>query len=115
MGGEAERRENLQARVGQYHGVSLEQVLGDIEYLRDAGDSVIAGGSLAYGLGNHLSDLDLIVTGTTTVESSRIPVEHFVGSLRVDVLEARPGTYRGDLRPRRGRARGRGSTARLLR
>jgi hypothetical protein len=81
----ADRREALQARVQQYHGVSLEQVLGEVQYLRDAGDSVIAGGSLVYGLGNRLSDLDLLVAGSTTVESSRVPLEHFVGSLRVDV------------------------------
>jgi hypothetical protein len=85
MGTEIARREELAARVEAYHGVTLEQVLADVEYLRDAGDSVIAGGSLAYGLGNHLSDLDLLVAGSTTVESSRVPIEHFVGSLRVDV------------------------------
>ena len=85
MGDEAGRREELASRVETYHGVTLEQVLGEVEYLRDAGDSVIAGGSLAYGLGNHLSDLDLLVAGSTTVESSRVPLEQFVGSLRVDV------------------------------
>jgi len=78
-------RENLGRRIEQFHGVSLEQVLGEIAYLRDAGDSVIAGGSLAYGLGNRLSDLDLLITGTATVESSRIPMQHFIDSLRVDV------------------------------
>jgi hypothetical protein len=85
MGSEIGRLEDLQTRVGRFHGVSLEQALGEIEYLRDAGDSVIAGGSLAYGFGNHLSDLDLLVAGPTTVESSPVPLEHFVGSLRVDV------------------------------
>lgn len=85
MGGEQERREELQARVERFHGVSLERVLGEIEYLRDPGDSVIAGGSLAYGLGNHLSDLDLVVTGPTTTQSTGVPLEHFIGSLRVDV------------------------------
>ena len=91
MGDEAESLEGLQARVREYHGVSFEQVLSEIEYLRDTGDSVIAGGSLAYGLGNHLSDLDLVIAGPTTVESSRIPVEHFVGSLRVDVWKLAQG------------------------
>jgi hypothetical protein len=68
-----------------HHGVSLEQILGEVEYLRDEGDTVIAGGSLVYGFGNHLSDLDLVITGPTTIESSRVPIEHFIGSLRVDV------------------------------
>jgi len=91
MVSEAERREDLLARVERFHGVSFEQVLGEIEYLRDAGDSVIAGGSLAYGFGNHLSDLDLLVAGPTTVESSPVPLEHFVGSLRVDVWKFAQG------------------------
>ena len=82
---EAEGRRTLGARLQRYHGVSLEQVLGEVRYLRDEGDSVIAGGSLAYGLGNRLSDLDLVVAGSTTAHSSRVPLEHFVGSLRVDV------------------------------
>ncbi len=85
MGDEQGRREELQARVKRFHGVPLEKVLSEIEYLRDAGDSVIAGGSLAYGLGNHLSDLDLVVTGPTTIQSTGVPLEHFIGSLRVDV------------------------------
>ncbi len=82
---EIARREELATRVERYHGVTLAQVLAEVEYLRDPGDSVIAGGSLAYGLGNHLSDLDLLVAGSTTVESSRVPLEQFIGSLRVDV------------------------------
>jgi hypothetical protein len=91
MGGEDERRESLLARIEQFHGVSLEQILGEIEYLRDAGDLVIAGGSLAYGLGNHLSDLDLVVGGPTTVDSSGIPLQHFIGSLRVEVWKLAQG------------------------
>lgn len=80
-----ERRRELGLQIEEFYGVTLEQVLGEIEYLRDAGDTVIAGGSLAYGLGNGRSDLDIVVTGPTTVESSRVPLEHFLGSLRVDV------------------------------
>lgn len=76
---------SLRQRLERFHGVSLERVLGEVEYLRDHRDCVIAGGSLAYGLGNQLSDLDLVITGPETVESSRVPLEHFVGSLRVDV------------------------------
>lgn len=91
MGDEAERRAELQTRIQQYHGVSLEQVLREVDYIRDPGDSVIGGGSLAYGLGNRLSDLDLVIGGPTTVESSRIPVEHFLDSLRVDVWKLSQG------------------------
>jgi len=78
-------RREIELQIERFHGVDLEQVLGEIEYLRDAGDTVIAGGSLAYGLGNSLSDLDLLISGPTTVESSRVPLDHFLGSLRVDV------------------------------
>jgi hypothetical protein len=85
MATNAERLHDLQQRVERFHGVSFERVLGEIGYLRDPNDSVIAGGSLAYGLGNQLSDLDLVVAGPATVESSRIPLEHFIDSLRVDV------------------------------
>jgi hypothetical protein len=85
MSGDEEGRRTLEARLQNHHGVSLEQVLGEVRYLRDDGDSVIAGGSLAYGLGNRLSDLDLVVVGSSTAHSSRVPLEHFVGSLRVDV------------------------------
>jgi hypothetical protein len=91
VGVQVERRGDLEARVQRFHGVSLAQVLGEVQYLRDPGDSVIAGGSLAYGLGNHLSDLDLLVAGSQTVESSRVPLEHFVGSLRVDVWKLAQG------------------------
>jgi hypothetical protein len=80
-----ERRAALQARIEGLHGVPFERVLSEIDYLRDTGDSVIAGGSLAYELGNHLSDLDLVVCGPTTVDSTGVPLEHFIGSLRVDV------------------------------
>jgi len=79
-----ERRHELALRIERFHGVTLEQVLGEIEYLRDADDTVIAGGSLAFGLGNGLSDLDVIISGPATVGSSSIPLEHFIGSLRVD-------------------------------
>jgi hypothetical protein len=78
-------RAGLEARLREYHGVSLENVLAEIAYLRDRGDSVIAGGSLVYGLGNRLSDLDLLIAGSTTLESTRVPIEQFVGSLRIDV------------------------------
>lgn len=89
--GDAKSRSELQRSIEKFHGVSLKQVLGEIEYLRDAGDSVIAGGSLAYGLGNQLSDLDLLVTGPTTTDSSRIPLQHFINSLRVDVWKLDQG------------------------
>jgi hypothetical protein len=98
MATDGDRRAALEARIQQFHGVSFEQVLNEIQYLRDAGDSVIAGGSLAYGLGNHLSDLDLVVGGPTTVDSTGIPLEHFMGSqgsLRVDVWKLAQGLIEG--------------------
>jgi len=82
---DASDRRELDRRLERFHSVSLERVLGEIAYLRDTGDTVLAGGSLAYGLGNGLSDLDLIISGPSTTESSRVPLEHFVGTLRVDV------------------------------
>lgn len=84
-------RTALVARLRDHHGISLEQVLAEVAYLRDEGDSVIAGGSLVYGLGNHLSDLDLLIAGSTTMESSRVPLEQFVGSLRIDVWKLAEG------------------------
>jgi hypothetical protein len=89
------RLHDLALKVEQFHGVTLEQVLGEIEYLRDAGDTVIAGGSLAYGLGNNLSDLDIVVCGPTTAGSSWAPLEHFLGSLRVDVWKLAQGLVEG--------------------
>lgn len=86
-----ERLSDLGLQIERFHGVTLNQVLGEIAYLRDADDVVIAGGSLADGLGNGLSDLDLVVSGPATVESSRVPLEHFVGSLRVDVWKLAQG------------------------
>jgi hypothetical protein len=71
--------------IGQFHGVSLDEVLTEISYLRDFGDTVIAGGSLAYGLGNSLSDLDLLVTGPISGDSPPVPLQHFINSLRVEV------------------------------
>jgi Nucleotidyltransferase domain len=83
---QAERIEELEQRVKDFHNVDLAEVLDIIDYLRDGGDSVLVGGSLAYGLGNHESDLDIVVAGPATDESSsRMPLEHFIKSLRVDV------------------------------
>jgi hypothetical protein len=89
------RRRELALRIERFHGVTLEQVLGEIEYLRDAGDTVIAGGSLACGLGNGLSDLDIVVSGPATAGSSWVPLQHFVGSLRVDVWKLAQGLIEG--------------------
>jgi hypothetical protein len=79
------RRHQLEARINDYHSVTVAEVLEVIDYLRDDKDSVIAGGSLAVGLGNRLSDLDVVIAGEQSVVSSRVPLEHFVRSLRVDV------------------------------
>lgn len=91
----SERRRELALRIEHFHGVTLDQVLGEIEYLRDLGDTVIVGGSFAYGLGNGLSDLDIVVSGPATVGTSWVPLEHFLGSLRVDVWKLSQGLIEG--------------------
>jgi hypothetical protein len=80
---ESARREEMERRIREYHGVSMAEVLELIDYLRSEGDAVLVGGSLALGLGNRESDLDIVLVGGS--ESSRVPVEHWTGSLRVDV------------------------------
>jgi hypothetical protein len=83
------RREAVEARIASYHDVRFGDVLTAIEYLRDLGDTVIAGGSLTLGLGNRLSDLDIVVSGPASEESSRVPLQHWVKTLRVDVWKLR--------------------------
>lgn len=80
-----ERTAQLNSRLRDWHGVGIEHVLELVAYLRKRQDTVIAGGSLAIGLGNRQSDLDIVIVGEETIESSRVPLEHFVASLRVDV------------------------------
>ncbi|WP_019633394.1 hypothetical protein [Actinomadura atramentaria] len=80
---EDERLADLERRLRAYHGVSLDEVLEVVGYLQNPGDLVLAGGSLALGLGNRLSDFDLVVCGADTA-SSRVPLEHWVKTLRVD-------------------------------
>jgi hypothetical protein len=81
----------LERRIRDYHDVAMGDVLDLVEYLRKDGDSVIVGGSLALGLGNRLSDLDVVVVGRET-PTSQVPLEHWVRSLRVDVwLRAQRG------------------------
>jgi len=79
----------VEARIASYHGVSFPEVLAAVDYLRDPGDSVIAGGSLTLGLGNRLSDLDIVISGPASAESSRVPLQHWLKSLRVDVWKLR--------------------------
>lgn len=79
------RQQDLEQRLRSYHDVSLQRVLDELDYLREPGDRVFIGGSLAYGLGNALSDLDVLLVGPYPEKSSRLPLEHFVSSLRVDV------------------------------
>lgn len=86
------RREALDRCIQSYHGVPLSQVLELIDYLRDAGDSVIAGGSLALGLGNKRSDLDVVIAGRNTQGSGRMPLEHWEQTLRVDAWKLNQGT-----------------------
>src|SRR5947209_17122358 len=81
---QAARLAQLERKIEEYHDVSLAEVLEIISYLRDEADSVIAGGSLALGLGNRSSDLDIVIAGEH-VEPAAVPLEHFVKTLRVDV------------------------------
>src|SRR5437868_2296858 len=78
------RREALDDRLRRFHGVDTGDVLDLIDYLREPGDTVVAGGSLTFGLGNRLSDFDVVVCGPATA-SSAVPLQHWAGSLRVDV------------------------------
>jgi hypothetical protein len=79
------RRAALDQRLQDYHGATLERVLEMIDYLRDPGDSVLAGGSLTSGtgMGNQRSDLDVVICGKDS-ESSQMPLEHWLDGLRID-------------------------------
>jgi hypothetical protein len=74
----------LDQRLRGFHDVGVADVLEVVDYLREPGDTVIAGGSLTFGLGNRLSDFDVVICGATT-SKSLVPLEHWVKSLRVDV------------------------------
>ena len=79
-----DRYEKFATRLVRYHDVSVDDVLELIDYLHGPEDTVIVGGSLALGLGNKLSDLDIVICGQET-SPSRVPIEHWVKTLRVDV------------------------------
>ncbi|GAA1799086.1 hypothetical protein HC028_13275 [Planosporangium flavigriseum] len=81
---ENRRRAALDARLRGFHGVGVSDVLAVVDYLREPADTVIAGGSLTFGLGNRLSDFDVVVCGATTARSL-VPLQHWVSTLRVDV------------------------------
>jgi len=80
----ATRRELLDRRLSGFHDVTVADVLEVLDYLRGPGDTVVAGGSLAFGLGNRLSDFDVVICGGAT-SPSLVPLQHWVKSLRVDV------------------------------
>lgn len=84
------RRAALDQRLQEYHGATLEGVLEMIDYLRDPGDSVLAGGSLTSGtgMGNQRSDLDVVICGKDS-DSSQMPLEHWLDGLRIDVWKRR--------------------------
>lgn len=79
-----DRYENFATRLVTYHDIAVDDVLELIDYLHGPEDTVIVGGSLALGLGNRLSDLDVVICGQET-SPSRVPIEHWVKTLRVDV------------------------------
>lgn len=74
----ADRRTRLDERLRGYHaGKGLTEMLELLDYLREPGDTVIAGGSLSIGLGNVLSDLDVVLVGDTT-RTSAVPLQHWI-------------------------------------
>ena len=80
-----ERRNRLDERVRGYHdGKGLSEMLELLEYLREPGDTVIAGGSLSIDLGNRLSDLDVVLVGDST-RTSAVPLQHWLDRFRIDV------------------------------
>ncbi|NJC74044.1 hypothetical protein HC031_30665 [Planosporangium thailandense] len=78
------RREVLDRRIRGFHGVGVDDVLAVVDYLCEPGDTVLAGGSLTFGLGNRLSDFDVVICGDDTARSL-VPLQHWVQTLRVDV------------------------------
>jgi len=74
----------LDQRLRGFHDIGVDDVLDVVGYLRDGGDTVVAGGSLTFGLGNRLSDFDIVICGAET-SRSLVPLEHWVKTLRVDV------------------------------
>jgi hypothetical protein len=81
---DGQRREVLDERLRGFHHAGVDDVLEVLDYLREPGDTVVAGGSLTFGLGNRFSDFDVVVCGEAT-SRSLVPLEHWVKTLRVDV------------------------------
>ncbi len=79
-----QRRDALDERLIGYHGKGLDHVVELLDYLREPGDAMIAGGSLSIGLGNRLSDVDVVLVGPTT-RTSTVPLQHWIDRLRIDV------------------------------
>lgn len=71
--------------LGEMFQLELPDVLELISYLRGDQDFAIVAGSLAVGLGNQASDLDVIVAGSAQESSAALPLTHFLGKVRVDV------------------------------
>jgi hypothetical protein len=65
--------------------LELPDVLELISYLRGEQDFAVVAGSVAVGLGNQASDLDVIVAGSGQESSAALPLTHFLGKVRVDV------------------------------
>ena len=83
-GPDAGRRALVESRLREFHGVGVDDILEIIGYLREPGDTVFAGGSLSFGLGNRLSDFDVVVCGPRN-STSKVPLQHWAKTLRVDV------------------------------
>ncbi len=84
--------EELEQRIHAYHATTIAEVVEMLDYLRDPQDCIIAGGSLTLGLGNEKSDLDVVVTGPNTSGSGRVPLEHWLKTLRIDAWKLNTST-----------------------
>jgi hypothetical protein len=79
-----QRRALVEQRLREFHGAGLSDVMEVIGYLRGEADTVFAGGSLTFGLGNRLSDFDVVICGPAPLRSN-MPLQHWSGTLRIDV------------------------------
>jgi hypothetical protein len=79
--GRVRAEELLRSRFG----VPLADVLSLVDYLREPSDYAVLAGSVAVGLGNSRSDLDIIVVGGRQEYSAALPLTHFIEGVRVDV------------------------------
>jgi predicted nucleotidyltransferase len=76
--------ERFRARLRMTHAIEVDGIVDAVSYLVEPDDTVIFGGSLAFGFGNRSSDLDIIVVSGGK-DDDAIPVQRFIDGLRVEV------------------------------